>query len=122
MRALLAVSAFFAFLMQSGTGRIETLVLPHALRSGETAWLEVKVGAIPHGAEIEVTTTEGHLLGVISPFGIRPRKPAGTYTLPLPAEAISNGRVSVRISLNYAHKQRAPSRKEVKKIRLRVGR
>jgi hypothetical protein len=32
---------------------LQTLVLPHKLRAGETAWLEVKAGAIPHRAEIE---------------------------------------------------------------------
>jgi hypothetical protein len=120
MHALLAVSAFLTLLVQASTGRIETLVLPHALRAGETASLEVKVGVIVHGAEIEVATTAGQLIGVISPFGIRPGNPAGMYTLPLPAGAIANGRVSLRLSLQYSRSQRAPTRKEVKSVRVRI--
>jgi hypothetical protein len=121
MRTLGALLAFFALLAQPSAGRVETLVLPHALRSGETAWLEVTVGVIPRGAEIEVATTSGRLLGVISPFAIRSGNPAGTYTLPLPAEVISDSRVSVRVSLNYYHSQRAPTQEEVKEIRVKIA-
>ena len=121
MCAPLAVLALVALLAQSSAGRIETLVLPHTLRAGETAWLEVKVGVIARGAEIEITTTSGRLLGVISPFAIRSGNQAGTYTVPLPADAISNGRVSVRISLNQYHSQRAPTLTEVKSIRVKIA-
>ena len=44
-----------------------TLRLPHALRAGETAWIEVKVGAIARGEEIEITTTAGRSLGACLP-------------------------------------------------------
>lgn len=121
MRAPLAVLALFALLAQSSAGRIETLVLPHTLRAGETVWLEVTVGAVERGAEIEIATTSGRLLGVISPFGIRSGSPAGTYTIPVPADAVSNGRVSLRLSLNQHQSQRAPTLQEVKSIRVKIA-
>lgn len=122
MRVLLAALVFLALPPQPVAGRTETLSLPHALRAGESAWLEVKVGVIPKGAEIEITTTVGRPLGVISPFAIRPGNPAGTYTVPLPADAIAHGRVSLRLSLNYpGQSRRAPTLKEVKRLRVKVA-
>src|SRR5690242_139565 len=116
MQVVVTVLAFCVLFAQSSSERTETLVLPHALHPGETAWLEVKVGVIARGAEIDISTTSGRLLGVVSPFGIRGGSQAGTYTVALPADAISNGRISVRLSLNYYHAQRAPTREEVKGI------
>ena len=96
------------------------LVLPHALREGESAWLRVTVGVIQRGAEIEITTPSGRSLGTISPYGIRPGREAGTYTVPLPADAISGRRVPLLLSLRANGKQRAPTAKEVKRVRVEV--
>jgi hypothetical protein len=123
VHAPLAILALFALLAQAtstAAGRVVTLVLPHALRTGETAWIEVKVGAIERGMEIEITTTAGRSLGVISPYGVRSGREAGTYTVPLPADAISDDRVALRVLLNHDGHQRAPTAKEVKSIRVKV--
>jgi hypothetical protein len=126
VRAPLAALAFLALLVQpayAAAGREVTLVLPHALRAGETAWLKVRVGAIARGEEIEIETTEGRLVGVISPFGIRSGHEAGTYTIPLPAAAISDDRVSLRLSLDlYGHEPRAPTAEEVKSVSVKIVR
>lgn len=100
---------------------METLSLPHALRAGESASLEIQVGAVPHGTEIEVRTASGQLLGVISPFGVRSGNPSGTYTVPVPPDAISHNHISVRLLLKYYQSQRAPTRKEVKSVRIRMS-
>lgn len=121
MGTLMAAWMFFALLAQASTGRMETLALPHALRPGETAWLEVKVGAIARGAEIEIATTSGQLLGVISPFGTHQGNEGGIYTLPLAPEAISNDRVSLRLALRYSGRSRAPSPQEVKSISVKIA-
>ena len=98
-----------------------TLVLPHALGAGETAWIELELGVIERGAEIEIATMAGQSLCVISPFGIRSGDPAGTYTIPLPGDAISDERVSLRLTLNRnGHVQRAPTAREVKSIRVKI--
>ena len=126
MGAPLAALAFFALLAQPGSasvGRAVTLRLPHALRAGDTAWLKVRIGVIARGEEIEITTTEGRLLGVISPYAIRSGREAGTYTIPLPADAISDDRVSVRLLVdNHGHAQRAPAAAEVKSITVKIMR
>ena len=135
--ALLASTVILAFVMpqtapsalvsppmaqsrQIGSAREMTLVLPHALRKGETAWLLVKVGTIGHD-QIQLMTQDGRPLGTISQFGIRSGKPAGTYTVPVPAEALSDGRLALRLSVMQSGRApRAPTAKEVKSLRLLI--
>lgn len=124
MRASLIVVASLVFLTHplcAQEGRVVTLTLPHALAAGETMFVELKVGAIERGAEIEVATTSGRFLGVVSPFGIRSGQDAGTYTVPIPADAISDSRVSLRLILtHYRQAKRAPTMKEVTAVRLKI--
>jgi propanediol utilization protein len=126
MRTLLPAFVCFALLAQivqhGAEGQTVTLVLPHALRAGETAWLELTVGPVERGAQIEVSTAAGRLLGVISPFGIRSGQPAGTYTIPLPADAFENARVSLRLSISQGgHAPRPPTAAEVRSARVKLA-
>ena len=121
MRVPLASLMVFAVLAQQPAYRTVNLALPHALQEGETAWLVVTVGVIPRGAEISIATPSGRSLGTISPYGIRAGNEAGTYTVPLPADAISGKRVCVRLSLEFNGRQRAPAKKEVKKVAVKVS-
>lgn len=106
----------------AGDAREMTLALPHALRKGETAWLLVTVGAIGHN-QIQLTTHSGKDLGTISPFGIRSGQAAGTYTIPVPAEALSGKRLILRLSVPQAGGlQRATTTDEVKSVRLVIQR
>jgi hypothetical protein len=106
----------------AGDAREMTLVLPHALRKGETAWLLVAVGMIGHN-QIQLTTQSGKDLGTISPFGIRSGQAAGTYTIPVPAEALSGRRLILRLSVPQADGlQRATTTEEVKSVRLVIQR
>ena len=117
MRALLTALVLFLAGVQF---RTVNLTLPHALRAGESATLLVSVGKIPRSAEIEITTPPGDLVGVISPYGIRPGNEAGTYTVPLPPEAISGRKVWVWVAISANGKKRAPTMKEVKRVRVVV--
>jgi hypothetical protein len=102
--------------------RLVTLTLPHALKKGETAWLLVKVGAIGHN-QIELTTEDGRSLGTISPFEVRSGQAAGTYTVPVPADAFDDRRLALRLSvLQSGLAQRAPTKEEVKSLRLVIRR
>lgn len=99
-----------------------TLTLPHALRKGETAWLLVTVGMIGHN-QIQLTTQSGKDLGNISPFGIRSGQAAGTYTIPVPAEALSGRRLVLRLSVPQAGGlHRATTTEEVTSVRLVIQR
>jgi hypothetical protein len=124
MNTLVATFFSLALLFQTssaGPGRVVNLVLPRDLTANETVWLELKLGVLPRGVEVEVETADGKLLGVISPHGIRSGHEAGTYTLPVPLEAISDKRVSVRLILKQLDRsKRAPTIKEVKDVRLKI--
>jgi hypothetical protein len=105
-----------------GDARKITLVLPHALHKGETAWLLVKVGAIDHH-QIRLTTGDGLLLGTISPFGARAGHAAGTYTVPVPDEAFSKGRLALRLAvMQSGGAQRAPTAEEIRGVHLVIRR
>lgn len=98
------------------------LALPHELRAGEAAWLDVQVGRIGRGQEINVTSASGLQLGTISPFGMRLGQDAGTFTLPLPPDAIRDGRVTVRLTISQGGgPPRAPTAQEVRGVKLTVG-
>lgn len=95
-----------------------TLLLPHALHKGETLWLLVEVGAIGHN-QIELSTQDGRRLGLISPFGVRSGQGSGTYTVPIPTDAVDKGRLALRLVLLPAGSSpRAPGLDEVKSMRL----
>ena len=105
----------------SAAGGEEVLTLPRPLKAGETAVVTVEVGVIQRGQEIRVTTASGQLIGTISPFGIRAGKEAGTYVLPVPAEAVRNGKLSLQLRITqFDGPPRAPTEQEVKSLKLAV--
>jgi hypothetical protein len=125
MRRAAAALALFALIVQNvnaASALDMTLALPHPLGTGETAAIEVQVGPIGRGQEIDVTTASGQNLGTISPFGVRLGQDAGTYTLPVPANAIRDGGVAVRLTITQGGgPPRAPTAQEVRSVKLTVG-
>ena len=104
-------------------GRVMRLALPHTLRAaqGEAVWLELSVGPLRRGREIGVSMPGGRTLGTISPHGIRSGHGSGTYTLPIPAEAIVRDTLVVVLSVEQGGcDARAPTRQEVRRVRLVV--
>ena len=123
MNTLVVTLISFALLVQTmdaAPGRVVNLVLPRTLSANEVVWIELKLGAIGRGAEIELETKSGKTLGVVSPHGIRSGDEAGTYTIPVPPDAISNKRLSLRLILTQGRAKRAPTTKEVKSVRLKI--
>jgi hypothetical protein len=99
-----------------------TLTLPQPFDEGDSAYIEVQVGAIGPGHEIEVKAADGRTLGVISPHGIRAGRAAGIYTLPLPADAICKDRVGIRLMITRSDAApRVPSAEEVRGVRVVVN-
>ena len=97
----------------------QTLTLPHPLKAGANAWLEVQVGPLAPGQRVRVTTISGELLGTISPFGPAERRQAGVYSLPVPPDAIHDGALSVRVTVTQSNAlPRAPTATEVQSLRL----
>ncbi len=99
-----------------------TLTLPQLFDAGDIAYLEVQVGVIGPGQEIEVKTADGRVLGVISPHGIRAGRAAGTYTLPLPADVICKDRVGITLMITRSDAApRSPDADEVRGVRVVVN-
>jgi hypothetical protein len=129
MRRSVVAMALLAHLAPSGNAalaqdaaRSMTLDLPRPLAAGETAFIEVQVGPIGRGRTIEVTSASGQPLGVVSPFGVRTGQDAGTYPLPVPQDAIRDGRLSIRLTISQpGGTSRAPSAGEVRGVKLGVG-
>ena len=122
MQTLFATLISFALLVQTAgvPGRVVNLALPRSLTANEGVSVELKLGVLARGAEIVVETASGKLVGVVSPYGIRAGEEAGTYTVPLPPEAISNNRVSLRLILKQGGEKRTPTTKQIKDVRLQI--
>ena len=87
----------------------------------EAVWIQVRAGALPRGTEIRVSTTEGILLGTVSPFGGPQGPDAVTYTIPLPRAAIVDERVQLRLQVDEpgpGASARAPRPGEVESVNL----
>jgi hypothetical protein len=98
-----------------------SLTVPRALAAGEIVWIEVRAGPLRRGQEISVTTAAGQPLGTISPFGIRSGQDAGAYSLPVPADAIKDGRLTIRLSISEIGGARAPTTQEIRGVTLKIA-
>lgn len=122
-----AIALALALLIAQGgcvaSGGVRTLTLPRALdAAADSVYLQVRLGALAGGQEIELSTEGGRRLGVISPHGIRPGRDAGTYTVPVPADAIRDGRVRIRLITTPAGgAARDANADEVRDVRLIVN-
>jgi len=123
MRMLFPTLVSFALLVQtaSAPGRVVNLVLARNLAAKEGLTVELKLGVLERGDEIRVETMSGKLLGAISPYGIRSGREAGTYTVPVPPELVSNKRLSLRVILDqHSRGKRAPTNQELRSVRLQI--
>jgi hypothetical protein len=119
--ATLALLAFLAQTMSAALAQDMTLTLPRPLAAGETAWLELQVGPIGR-QEIDITTAAGQPIGTIAPFGPRTGQDAGTYTFPVPAGLIRDGRLAVRITITQPNgPPRAATEQDVRSVKLVGG-
>jgi hypothetical protein len=102
-----------------GSAREMMLNLPRPLAAGETAFIEVALGALARGQSVEVTAA-GRSLGVIAPFGMRAGQDSGSYTLPVPPDAIRDGGVALRLTVRQGDTARAPTTSEVRGVKLSI--
>jgi hypothetical protein len=107
-----APAALFAF------AALFHLTLPHALREGETAIVEVTLGRLTSREPIEIRTATGRLLGAVSTVGVPRDRDAGTYQVPVPKDAFVKGRLDLRLS--RGKDRREPAREEVKGVKLTI--
>jgi hypothetical protein len=99
--------------------RTITLHLQHALTPHQALVAIVRLGAVPRGTTILVQTADGRLLGAISPYAIVPGQEAGTYMVPVPADAVKDGEVTLRVGVETsATLTRTPRADEVRSVSL----
>lgn len=124
MNRTVAAFALALLFVQCGRAAAQdmTLTLPQPFDDGDSTYIEVQVGVIGPGQEIEVKTADGRTLGVISPHGIRAGRAAGIYTLPLPADAICKDRVGITLTVTRSDAApRSPNAEEVRGVRVVVN-
>jgi hypothetical protein len=105
-------------------GRNVNLRLPKSAAREDRVWLELKVGALTKGTEIEARTADGRLLGVISPYGqtSRSAETVSIYTIPVPRDAFDKGRLRLRLIVDAPDRsQRAPTKRDIRSVRLKVS-
>ena len=100
--------------------RMIELTLPRPATSEEAVWVQVRARMLPRGTEIRVSTSDGTLLGTVSPYGAASHdRQATTYTIPLPENAIVDGRVQLRLEVDEpGQPPRAPRPVEVESVNL----
>jgi hypothetical protein len=111
------------------TGKIEVgrridLKLPESIAQTGNIWLEVRIGALTKGTEIEIYTSEGKFLGVISPFGSGhfDKEASSGYIIPIPREAIGEGQLALRLLINLPDRSnRAPTKREIRGVRIKTS-
>ena len=91
-----------------------TLTVARAPAPGEAIRVRVSAGVLPHGARIIVRTADGKIAGAVAPYGIPPGSKAGVYTIPIPAQEVKDGKLSLSFELKDRYGSvRAPTRDEV---------
>jgi hypothetical protein len=97
------------------------LELPRTLAAGETPVVDVRVGSLARGQEIEISTPAGAPLGVISPHGPRAGADGGTYAVPIPASAFQGRGLVLRLRTTpFGRPPRGATPQEVLGVSLNV--
>jgi hypothetical protein len=95
--------------------------LPHPPRQGEAAILALTLGPLTRGQTVEVATADGVPIGAAAPFGPQRGQGAGTVTIPVPAGALRDGRLELRLRITAQDGRfRPPTADEVKELRLSI--
>jgi hypothetical protein len=101
------------------TGKL-TVPLVRKAAAGESLVLRLKVGMLPDGAKIVVSTLDKQIAGGVAPFGIRPGRMAGVYSIPVPGKAVIDNKVTLRLEVvvKGVKPRRPPFRTEIEEATL----
>lgn len=70
---------------------------------------------------MEITTADGRPIGTAAPFGPQRGQGAGTFTIPVPADAVRDGRLVLRLRvITHDGPPRPPTAEEVPDLRLSI--
>jgi hypothetical protein len=118
LRTMTTLAAAALWILLGCTQRTMTLTLPRAAATGEAVHLHLVAGVLPRGARVVVRLPNGQIAGTATRYGGRTDQPAGEYIIPLPPEAIRNGKVTLRVEVEEDGTAREPKSGEVRKLEL----
>jgi hypothetical protein len=83
--------------------------------SGERLVLRLKVASLKDGSSLELSAPDNTHVGGVSPFGVRPGSKARYYSIPLPAKALVDDKVTLKVEVvdKSGKKERAATRTEI---------
>jgi hypothetical protein len=92
-----------------------TFQVPRASTSNEALYAQIAVGSLPRNARVIVRLKNGEIAGTIAPYGVRAGQKSGTHTIRIPANAISDGKVSLKFEVKEkdADVVRPPKKDEI---------
>jgi hypothetical protein len=92
-----------------------TVPLTRKQSSDELIVLRLKVAPLPDGANIEVFAPDKTLVGGVAPYGVRRGSKARYYSIPIPAKAVVDKKVTVRLEVieKTGQRKRPPVRTEI---------
>jgi hypothetical protein len=92
-----------------------TVPLRRKRSSDEMIVLRLKVPPLPDGATIEVCALDKTVVGGVAPYGVRPGSKARYYSIPIPAKAVVDNKVTVRLEVveQKTQRKRPPNRAEI---------
>ncbi len=99
---------------------IKFLTLQRPMATDEVLQARIEVGPLAPNARIIVRLEDGSIAGTVSPFGAEARQKGGVYFIPVPAQAVKSGKVSLHLELETSGTAptRAPNTDEVRSIEL----
>lgn len=98
------------------------LALPRARAADEQVAVRITVGTLAKGARIVVKIAGGEVVGAVAPFGVLPGRKAGSFMVPVPLEAMKDGKVTLQLEVEEltGGKTRAPTKVEVEAAHLEL--
>jgi hypothetical protein len=91
------ISALWAGALAAQDSRLIELTAPRELRRKDALEIQVTTAPLPAGARVVVKTDQGEVLGVVTPFSLRPAE--STATLAVPRGALADGRLRLRLQV-----------------------
>jgi len=99
----------------SRSAKAVTLKIPRQPNEGEMIHIQVPVGKLDKGTQIDVLTSKGELVGTVSPFGIQAADIGGVYSIAIPASEVVDARIELFLEIEEKEggAKRAPTNAEV---------
>lgn len=94
---LIGFAGLWSAALAAEDSRMIELAAPRALERADRIELQVTVAALPADSRVVIRTEQGEVLGVVTPFGLRPAE--STATIAVPSRVLVDGRLRLRLQV-----------------------